>query len=303
MAGSLSQEDIDHIREGYQLFQDGDPAFLERFTPDATLVFPETLPKGGTYESPWEALEFWTTIGELVEGARAEPEEFIRDGDRVVVLGSFHGSARATGEQITVRFAHVFGLAGSAGALSNQKITSLELFIDTAAMLAALDLPHGGDGPDRGRHGPGRSPHLSANLSPEDIESIRDGYRLFRQHDAAFMDGYTPDATLVFPESLPAGGTYECPWDALEFFTTVSERVDDPYPVPEEFIRDGDRLVVLGTWHAVVPTTGRRAEVRFAHVFRSSGGDVPFSEQKVTSFEWIGDSAAFTAALTEAESG
>ena len=36
--GSLSQEDIDYIREGYQLFEDGDPAFLDRFTPDATLV-------------------------------------------------------------------------------------------------------------------------------------------------------------------------------------------------------------------------------------------------------------------------
>ena len=42
--GSLSQADINYIREGYRLFKNGDPAFLDRFTPDATLVFPETLP-------------------------------------------------------------------------------------------------------------------------------------------------------------------------------------------------------------------------------------------------------------------
>jgi ketosteroid isomerase-like protein len=78
VAGSLSQEDIDHIREGYRLFEAGDPAFLDHFMPDATLVFPETLPKGGTYGSPVEALEFWNNIGELFEDPHPEPEEFTR---------------------------------------------------------------------------------------------------------------------------------------------------------------------------------------------------------------------------------
>jgi ketosteroid isomerase-like protein len=300
---ALSREDIDHIREAYRLFREGDPAFLERFEPEATLVFPESLPKGGTYGSPWEALEFWNTIGELFEGARAEPEELIRDGDRLVVLGPFHGRARATGEQITVRFAHVFGLTRSAGPLSGQRFTSLELIIDTAAVLAALGQERGADWSGRGTQDLRGSQPASANLSPEDVEYVREGYRRFQEHDAAFMDAYTPDAPFVFPTSLPAGGTYEGSWEALEFMTTVNERVDDPHPEPEEFIRDGDRLVMLGHWYALVPTTGRRAAVRVAHVFSLSGGDVPLSEQQITSFEWIGDSAAFAAALAEAESG
>jgi len=66
---SLSEEDIDYIREGYRRFADGDPTFLDRFTSDATLVFPETLPKGGTYASPWEALEYFNNVGELFEDA------------------------------------------------------------------------------------------------------------------------------------------------------------------------------------------------------------------------------------------
>jgi hypothetical protein len=144
---------------------------------------------------------------------------------------------------------------------------------------------------------------MSANLSPEDIEWLRDGYRLFRDHDPAYMDRYSADATFVFPTSLPAGGTYEGPWEALEFLTTVNERVDDPHPEPEEFIRDGDRLVVLGTWHAVIPATGRRVAVRVAHVFRLSGGDAPLAEQKATSLEFFADTEVFAAALAEADSG
>jgi hypothetical protein len=135
---SLSREDVDHIREGYRLFREGDPAFFERWEPDATLVFPESLPKGGTYASPLEATEFWISTGELFEGAHPEPEEFIRDGDRLVVLGHFHGRSRATGEQVAIRFLHVFALTGVEGPLSEQTFTSLEVIVDTAAMLSAL---------------------------------------------------------------------------------------------------------------------------------------------------------------------
>jgi ketosteroid isomerase-like protein len=295
--------DIDYVREGYQLFEEGDPAFLDRFTPDATLGFPKTLPKGGTYGSPLEALEFWNNIGELFEGQHAEPEEFIRDGDRLVVLGSFHGRASATGTETTARFAHVIGLSGTAGPLSEHRFASFELIVDTAAVLAALGQEFAPGWSDPETPGQKRSQLASANLSPEDLESLREGYRRFQENDATFMDRYAPDAPFVFPTSLPTGGIYDGPREALEFMTTVRERVVDPHPVPEEFIRDGDRLVVLGRWYALVPRTGRRAVVRIAHVFSLSGGDEPLSEQQITSFEWLGDSAAFVAALAEAESG
>jgi ketosteroid isomerase-like protein len=135
---TLSREDVDYLREGYRLFAEGDPAFLDRWAPDATMVFPEVLPKGGTYAGPWEAMEFWSNTGGLFEGARPEPETFIRDGDRLVVLGHFHGRARATGGQVAIRFAHVFGLPNADGPLSRQRFTCFELIIDTAAMLSAI---------------------------------------------------------------------------------------------------------------------------------------------------------------------
>src|SRR5436190_24247657 len=73
---------------------------------------------------------------------------------------------------------------------------------------------------------------MSANLTAEDVEYLREGYRLFREHDPAFMELFAPDARFVVPTTLPAGGAYAGPWEALEFTTTVSERVDDPTPSP-----------------------------------------------------------------------
>ena len=49
---------------------------------------------------------------------------------------------------------------------------------------------------------------MSATLTPEDVEYLREGYRLFREHDPAFMDRFAPDATFVYPTTLPAGGIY-----------------------------------------------------------------------------------------------
>jgi ketosteroid isomerase-like protein len=144
---------------------------------------------------------------------------------------------------------------------------------------------------------------VPVSLTREDIDYIREGYRLFRERDPAFLERYAPDATLVFPETLPKGGIYRSPWDALEFWNTIGELFEDPHPEPEEFIRDGDRLVVLGTWHAVIPSSGRRVSARVVHVIRYSGGDVPLSEQKIIGFELIADTATFAAALAEADSG
>ena len=139
MSGGLSQDDIAQIREGYRRFREGDPAFLDGFEPDATIVFPESLPNGGTYRSPLEALEFWNNIGALFEAAEPQPEEFVRDGDRLIVLGRFRGRSVATGDPVEVRFAHVFGLSGAGGPMSEQRYTSFELIIDSAPIVAALD--------------------------------------------------------------------------------------------------------------------------------------------------------------------
>ena len=77
-------------------------------------------------------------MGELFEDVHPEPEEFIRDGDRLVLLGHFEGHSRATGEAVAIRFAHVLGLTSAHGPVIEQRNISFELIADTAAVLSAL---------------------------------------------------------------------------------------------------------------------------------------------------------------------
>ena len=50
MPYGLSAEEIEWVREGYRMFREGDPAFMERCAPDTRFSIPTTLPAGGTYE-------------------------------------------------------------------------------------------------------------------------------------------------------------------------------------------------------------------------------------------------------------
>ncbi len=113
---------------------------MDRYTEDATFRIPITLPAGGTYNSPLEALEYWNTIGELSESPDAEPEDFMRVEDRLIVYGTWRGRSRHTGEEIAARFVHSYRMSGEGGSLINQKIIAFELFIDTAAILRSFGL-------------------------------------------------------------------------------------------------------------------------------------------------------------------
>jgi ketosteroid isomerase-like protein len=138
MALGLSDEEVEYLREGYELFAAGDATFMDRWADDAELTIPSTLPAGGTYTGPWEAMEFWTTIGELFERARPEPEEFIRVRDRLIVLGTWRGRSRETGEELATRFLHSIRLPDAEATVVGQRAEAVELFIDSAEILQAI---------------------------------------------------------------------------------------------------------------------------------------------------------------------
>lgn len=146
MPYGLSSEEIDWIREGYRMFREGDPAFMDRYAPDARFEFPASMPGGGTYHGPFDALEFWTTIGELFDSPYADPEDFLRAGDRLVVFGTWRARSRQSGEEIAARFVHDLRLSSDQGPLMDLKAVSFEVFFDTAAILGSL----GDSGPAAG---------------------------------------------------------------------------------------------------------------------------------------------------------
>lgn len=141
MPYGLTEEEIEWVREGYRMFREGDPAFMDRFEPDARVTIPESLPAGGVYAGTWEAMEFWTTVGELIENPFPDPEEFLRVEDRLIVFGTWRGRSVQTGEEVALRFIHSQRLNGDGATLMDQKIVSIELFVDTAAFLQAIGQP------------------------------------------------------------------------------------------------------------------------------------------------------------------
>jgi ketosteroid isomerase-like protein len=82
-------------------------------------------------------MEFWTAVAEVVDDPYPDPQDFLRVEDRVVVFLIWRGRARRTGEEMALRIIHSLRITGDGGALPDQKIRSLEVFLDTAAFLRA----------------------------------------------------------------------------------------------------------------------------------------------------------------------
>ena len=70
-----------------------------------------------------------------VEIERFEPQTFLADGDRVIVLGDDTARVKATGKVLTERWAHAF-------TLKNGKIVAFEEYMDTSAVVAELRAAH-----------------------------------------------------------------------------------------------------------------------------------------------------------------
>jgi ketosteroid isomerase-like protein len=133
-------------------------------------------------------------------------------------------------------------------------------------------------------------------ITDELVEHSRDAYRMFRENDPAFLDMIDPDVEWHVPDTLPGGGALHGPLEVLEFMETLSGLFSQSYPVPDEFLPSGDKLVVLGTWRAQGRSTGNRVEVPFAHVQQ-------FRDGKLVYFHNYVDAAKLLQSLEEAPSG
>ena len=87
----------------------------------------------GTWHSPQEVVDnLLVPLSRDWDGFAAQPSEFIADGDRVVVIGVYSGTYRATGKRMRAAFAHRW-------TVRDGKIASFDMFTDTALIRAALN--------------------------------------------------------------------------------------------------------------------------------------------------------------------
>jgi ketosteroid isomerase-like protein len=125
---------LDVIRRCYAAFGRGDmDGLLGLMDPDIVwrTPGPADLPTAGRWRGLRQVAQFFSTMFEIFEMARFEPQTFVADGGNVIVLGEETLVVRASGARIDIRWAHAWGVQAG-------RVISFEDYLDTAEVMAAL---------------------------------------------------------------------------------------------------------------------------------------------------------------------
>jgi uncharacterized protein len=128
---------IDVVRAFYNALGRGDvPGVLAKLHEELEWTEAERFPYySGTWRSPQEVLDkLLVPLTRDWRGFSATAHDFVADGDRVVSLGVYSGTSKATGKSMTAPFAHVW-------TVHDGRITRFDMYTDTAKVLEALS-PH-----------------------------------------------------------------------------------------------------------------------------------------------------------------
>ena len=126
----------DTLKEGYQAFASGDvEAATQNFADDIRWEGPNTdrIPGSGTHTGKDAIVQnVWAVIPQTFDDFKVTPDEFIEQGETVVVLGHNEAKAKATGKEIKVPFVHVWRFDGD-------KLKRVQTLSDTAVIAEALE--------------------------------------------------------------------------------------------------------------------------------------------------------------------
>jgi ketosteroid isomerase-like protein len=133
-SGPAASGNLQAARRLYDAFAAGDAkALLTAVTPGFRGVVSEGMPHGlgGTYDGAQTMLrDCWARIFALID-SRPVPAEYLPVDGRIVVLGRYAGTARATGRPLSAAFAHILSFAGG-------RVSELVQITDTARWHDAL---------------------------------------------------------------------------------------------------------------------------------------------------------------------
>jgi hypothetical protein len=132
-----NNHNIAETQKLFEAFGAGDvPRILKYVNDDILIEFygPEdVIPYAGTYTGLEGASTFFETVLASVDIHVFEPEEFLADGDKVIVTGHLHLTAKSTGRDIKSDFVHVISMA-------NGKWSRFRDFMNTVEAAAAFSV-------------------------------------------------------------------------------------------------------------------------------------------------------------------
>ncbi len=131
----MSQQNIELVQRGYAAFGNGDiDGLLATMHEDVEWQTPGAadLPTAGSRRGHAEVRTFFKVIDELIEFESFEPQRFIADAERVVVLGVDKFKVKGgSGKTINESWCHVF-------TIRDGRVVAFQEYIDTAGLAAEL---------------------------------------------------------------------------------------------------------------------------------------------------------------------
>jgi len=106
---------------------------------------------------------------------------------------------------------------------------------------------------------------------------IQDVYAAFGRGDVpTILNSLAPNVEWTFdgPETIPYAGRKTGPGEVVKFFEALAATQEQQRLTIDEYIADGDNVVTIGRYAALVKTTGKRFDSPVVHVFTVRDGKI-----------------------------
>ena len=132
----MSQQNVTLAQSLYDAFARGDiPTVVGAMDPKIEWIEPEApgFPFGGVHRGPQEVIDkVFALLQTYYQEIAFLPQEFVDDGDRVLILGESRGKAKASGTSFQVAFVQVL-------TFHDGKWTRFQHYTNTGVIAAALN--------------------------------------------------------------------------------------------------------------------------------------------------------------------
>ena len=105
-AEALIRQNVEALKRGYNSVGEGIDGMLDLLDPDVVVRDRPESPDPRTYYGHQGAREALAASDETFEGFEMKPEEFIGEGDYVIVVLTMRGTGRGSGITVEERIAH-----------------------------------------------------------------------------------------------------------------------------------------------------------------------------------------------------